>query len=37
MTFALTFVVFYEVLGLSTLFVGSYWGHAMFKLSICNR
>jgi len=31
MTSALTFVVSYEVLGLSTSFVGSYWGHAMFK------
>jgi hypothetical protein len=28
---ALTFVVSCEVLGLSTFFVGSYWGHAMFK------
>ncbi len=31
MTYALTFVVSCEVLGLSTFFVGSYWGHAMFK------
>jgi hypothetical protein len=31
MTFALTLVVSCEVLGLSTFFVGSYWGHAMFK------
>jgi hypothetical protein len=31
MTFALTFVLSCEVLGLSTPFVGSCWGHAMFK------
>ncbi len=31
MTSALTFVVSCEVLGLSTFFVGFYWGHAMFK------
>jgi len=30
-TFALTFVVFCEVLGLLTPFVGSCWGHAMSK------
>jgi hypothetical protein len=31
MTSTLTFVVSCEVVGLSTFFVGSYWGHAMFK------
>jgi hypothetical protein len=31
MTFVLTFVVSCEVLGLSTPFVGSCWGHAMSK------
>jgi len=31
MTFALTFVVSCEILGLSTFFVGSYWGRVMFK------
>ncbi len=31
MTSALTFVVSYEVLGLSAFFVRSCWGHVMFK------
>jgi hypothetical protein len=31
MTNVLTFVVSCELLGLTTPFVGSYWGHAMFK------
>jgi hypothetical protein len=31
MTIALTYVVSCEVLGLATPFVGSYWGHEMFK------
>jgi hypothetical protein len=31
MTSTLLFVVSYEVLGLLTIFVGSCWGHAMFK------
>ncbi len=31
MTSALTFVMSYEVLGLSAFFVCSCWGHAMFK------
>ncbi len=30
-TFALTLIMSCEVLGLSTIFVGSYWCHAMFK------
>lgn len=31
MTIALTYVVSCEVLRLATPFVGSYWGHEMFK------
>jgi hypothetical protein len=31
MTFALAFVVSYEVLGLSAFFAGFCWGHTMFK------
>jgi hypothetical protein len=31
MTFAITSIVFYEVMGLSKLFVKACWGHAMFK------
>jgi hypothetical protein len=31
MTSALTFVVPYELLGLTMPFIGSCWGHAMFK------
>jgi len=31
MTSALTFVVSCKLLGLTTPFIGSFWGHAMFK------
>ncbi len=31
MTTTLIFIVFYKVLGLTTPFIGSYWGHAMSK------